>query len=254
VVYRATDTVLDRTVALKSLPAELLANQDLVRRFQREAKLLAALTHPNIVGVYDLVSQDGQLYMAMELVRGRDLSALLEERGRLSEAEAVDIALQCARALSHAHGEGIIHRDFKPDNVLLTADGTAKVTDFGIAKSQSGPRMTQTGALMGTPYYMSPEQSSGSEVDARTDLYALGATLYELLSGGPPFVGNTGQILIQHISEEPAPLQERAPDVSAELTALVHALFEKDREQRPRDMNEVVARLDQLVARQAASA
>jgi len=193
VVYRATDTILDRTVALKSLPAELLSHTELVARFQREARVVAARTHPNLVAVHDLVHQGGQLYMAMELVVGRDLADLLQEQGALPAAQALAIAVQCARALAHAHAQGIVHRDFKPDNVLLTADGTAKVTDFGIAKSQSGPRMTQTGALMGTPYYMSPEQSSGAEVDARTDLYALGATLYELLSGEPPFVD--GEVL-----------------------------------------------------------
>jgi len=246
VVYRATDTILDRTVALKSLPAELLSHRELVARFQREAKVVAALTHPHIVAVYDLVHQDGQLYMAMELVVGQDLAGLMSKQGALPEAQALAIAVQCARALAHAHAQGIVHRDFKPDNVLLTADGTAKVSDFGIAKAQDKPQMTQTGAVMGTPYYMSPEQATGGDVDSRTDLYALGATLYELLSGAPPFTGNTAQLLMKHLNEEPPPLADRAPHLDRRVCELVHALLQKDRERRPTSMAAVADTLEGL--------
>lgn len=247
VVYCARDRVLDRTVALKELPAHLTDNPQLVERFRREARALARLSHPHIVQVHDLVESGRQLWMAMELVTGGSLEQELERQGRLPVDRSLELAQQMSEALAHAHEQGVIHRDFKPANVMLDRTGKAKVTDFGLAKLSLAPGLTQAGAVMGSPSYMSPEQATGGEADARADIYALGAATYEMLTGAPPFTGNdVTSVLMQHITTPPAPLREKGVELPAPFEALLLSMLEKKPEQRPASMQEIAERLRAL--------
>jgi hypothetical protein len=243
VVYRARDTVLDRVVALKELPAALKRSAELVERFRTEARVLARLTHPGIVQVFDLVEDAGGMWMALELVTGGSLDAVLERRGALPEGELLELGAAMAEALAYAHAEGVVHRDFKPHNVLLTAEGRPKVTDFGLAKLAQGPQLTQVGAVLGSPAYMSPEQASGREADARSDMYSFGVTLYQMATGALPFEGDTTSVLIQHITQPPPPPRERVADLPARLDALIVRLLEKDAALRFPDMASVAGAL-----------
>ncbi len=247
VVYRARDQVLDRTVAFKELPAHLTEDAALVERFRREARALARLSHPHIVQVHDLVESGRQLWMAMELVTGGSVEQELERQGKLSFDRALELARQMAEALAHAHEQGVIHRDFKPANVMLDRTGSAKVTDFGLAKLSLDPGLTQAGAVMGSPSYMSPEQATGGEADARSDIYALGATVYEMLTGAPPFVGaDVTSVLVQHITTAPVPPRDRGVELPEPMEALLLAMLEKEPVRRPAGMEEVAGKLREL--------
>ena len=216
-VYRAHDRLLERDVALKVLHQEFTADTDYVERFRREARSVAQLSHPNIVTVIDRGEQDGRQYIVFEYVKGENLKALVQRVGPLPEEEAVRLALQIARALGFAHDNGLVHRDVKPQNVLLNGDGQAKVTDFGIARSLDVGGLTQTGTVMGTSDYIAPEQARGSQVDAQSDIYSLGTVLYELLTGEVPFPGdNFVAVAMRHINEPPA---ERARAAARRLAA-----------------------------------
>jgi len=191
-VYRARDRLLDRPVALKVLFPELSVDRAFVERFRREAQAAAKLSHPNIVPVFDWGEDAGSYFIVMEFVDGRPLSAVLRETGPLDPFRSAEIASQVAAALASAHRHGVVHRDIKPGNVLITDDGQVKVTDFGIARAiNTEESLTQTGAVMGTATYFSPEQAEGLGVDARTDIYSLGVVLFEMLTGRPPFLGDT---------------------------------------------------------------
>jgi len=242
VVYRATDRVLDREVALKELPVQLTTDSDRLQRFRQEARTLARLTHPNIIQVYDLIEDQGRLWIAMEYVDGGDLATLIESRGGLAIRDAACFAWQIAEAMQVAHERDIVHRDIKPMNVLLTANGTPKLADFGLARLRSSGTHTVAGTILGSPDYMSPEQAAGQVADSRSDIYALGITLYEMLTGEPPFEGDTPAILAQHITQLPAPPRQRVADLPLDLELIVLAMLEKDPSQRPADMA-TVARL-----------
>src|SRR5487761_1186135 len=190
-VYLGLDTRLDRTVAIKIMHAELAADQDFVARFIREARSVAQLSHPNVVAVYDQGSDGRHLYLAMEFVPGRTLRQLLNERGQLSAGESLDIIESVLAGLAAAHRAGIVHRDVKPENVLLAEDGRVKVADFGLARSIAGTSHTKTGVLMGTVAYLAPEQVAASVSDARCDVYAAGVMLFELLTGSLPHSGES---------------------------------------------------------------
>ncbi|MFR9774462.1 protein kinase domain-containing protein [Micromonospora sp. MS34] len=243
-VWQGRDLRLDRPVAIKLLtvgPDEPTA----VERFDREARAAARLTHPHIVGVYDFGTEDDDSFLVMELVTGPTVAALIAD-GPLPLAQAVSIAVQTCDGIAAAHDAGVVHRDVKPSNLIVTPTGTVKICDFGIARLPSAAGQdTLTGPVtkLGTSSYMSPEQALGGPVDPRTDLYGLGCTLYAMLAGRPPFNGDPLSVLHQHVNEPPAPLRDRRPDVPAELDALVAELLAKDPADRPADAAAVRDRL-----------
>jgi serine/threonine-protein kinase len=253
-VYRAHDRLLERDVALKVLHPQFTADTDYVERFRREARSVAQLSHPNIVTVIDRGEQDDRQFIVFEYVAGENLKALVEREGPLPEEQAVRLALQIARALGFAHEHGLVHRDVKPQNVLLNGDGQAKVTDFGIARSldvKSG--LTQTGTVMGTSDYIAPEQARGSQVDEQSDIYSLGAVLYELLTGEVPFPGdNFVAVAMQHINEPPPSVRERRPDVSPRLDAVIRRAMAKEPRDRFGSMDELCAELGACLAPETA--
>jgi eukaryotic-like serine/threonine-protein kinase len=238
-VYVATDTRLDRQVALKVMHAELARDDDFVRRFVGEAKSVARLSHPNVVGVYDQGADGPLLYLAMEYVPGRTLKDLLRERGRFSPAEALEIMSGVLDGLAAAHSSGITHRDVKPENVLLTADGRVKVADFGLARAHAAAGHTQRGLLIGTVAYLPPEQVTGDVTGPRGDVYSAGVMAFELLTGRQPFTGdNPLSIAYQHVNRDvPAP-SALAPGIPAAVDQLVLAATSRDPAQRPADAGE----------------
>jgi len=234
-VYRAHDAVLGREVAVKILHTHLAGDRGFVDRFRREARAAAILNHTNIVGVYDWGLTEGTYFMVMEYVRGLNLRALLTESGRLEPAQVVEVALPVLSALDHAHGHGIVHRDIKPENILIAQDGVVKVADFGLARAYAESNVSQAeGTVTGTVQYLAPEQIQGDPADPRTDLYALGVVMFELLTGDPPFTGETSlAIAYKHLSEEiPAPSAFQ-PAVPMALDQVVLHSTAKDRADRP---------------------
>lgn len=213
-VYRAHEAALDRVVALKVIHPHLAQQPEIVARFEREARAAAQLTHPNIVQIY-MVGEEGDLpFFSMEYVNGKTLQSVIETEGFLTARRAVPILRQAAEALAAAHEAGIVHRDIKPSNILLDSAGRVKVTDFGIAQVATESRLTQTGMLLGTPGYISPEQCLGEPLDARTDIYALGVTMYETLAGHMPFQADTpAALVLKIIDPDPQPLGVANPTV-----------------------------------------
>jgi predicted Ser/Thr protein kinase len=249
-VYRAHDRLLERNVALKVLHEQFTAEGDYVERFRREARAVAQLSHPNIVTVIDRGEHDDRQFIVFEYVDGENLKRLIEREGPLPEREAVRLGLQIARALGFAHGQGLIHRDVKPQNVLLNGDGRAKVTDFGIARSvEVRGGLTQTGTVMGTSDYISPEQARGSRVDAQSDIYSLGVVLYELLTGELPFPGdNFVAVAMRHINEPPPSVRAKRPELSPRLDAAIRRAMAKDSRDRFGSMDELCTELSASVA------
>jgi WD40 repeat protein len=254
-VFKARDSRLGQLVALKVIHPQLLHDHEARRRFLRETRSLSLLDHPNIVRAIDAGEAEGRLYLAMEFVEGTDLSRLVKEKGGLPIGQACDCVRQAALALQHAHEQGLVHRDVKPSNLLLTADGPVKMLDLGLARLRAGSdvdgatTITDTGVVMGTPDYVAPEQVLDSKrVDIRADLYSLGCTLYHLLTGRPPFAGGTvGQKLMQHQMVEPEAIAALRPEVPAALAAVVQKLMAKRPEDRYQNPAEVVAVLDHLL-------
>jgi eukaryotic-like serine/threonine-protein kinase len=233
-VYLARDAELERPVAVKVL-AEHLADQPGFRdRFLREARLAAQLSHPNIVQVFDVGEEDGSPFIVMECVEGSTLADELKERGRLDPDEVVDLALPICGGLEHAHAAGLVHRDIKPQNLLLRPDGTVKIADFGIARAAETTKLTQMGSVLGTAAYLAPEQALGEEVTAAADLYSLGCVLYELLTGRTPYVFETlPELVVKHREEVIPPLRELRPDVPERLEAAVMRALARNPDYRP---------------------
>jgi serine/threonine-protein kinase len=225
-VYLARDAELDRPVAVKVLAEHLADTPGFRERFVREARLAAQLSHPNVVQVFDVGEDEGRPFIVMEYVEGTTLGEEVKQRGPLEPTEVVDLALQVCGGLEHAHAAGLVHRDIKPQNLLLRADGTVKIADFGIARAAETTKLTQIGSVLGTAAYLSPEQALGEEVTAAADIYSLGCVLFELLTGRTPYVFKTlPELVTKHREEAIEPLREVRPDVPERLEAAVmHAL------------------------------
>ena len=233
-VYLARDGELDRPVAVKVLAEHLADTPGFRERFLREAKLAAQLSHPNIVQVFDVGEEDGRPFIVMECVEGSTLAEELKQRGPLDPAEVVDLALQICGGLEHAHAAGLVHRDIKPQNLLLRPDGTVKIADFGIARAAETTKLTQAGSVMGTAAYLAPEQALGEEVTASADIYSLGCVVYELLTGRTPYVFETlPELVVKHRQESIQPLRELRPDIPERLEAAVMHALARNADYRP---------------------
>jgi len=243
-VFKARQISMDRLVALKILPPKLAKDKTFAQRFIREARSAAKLNHPNIVQGIDVGRAGGYYYFAMELVDGITVRNLIEQEGRIEERRALDIVSAVARALEHAHAHGIIHRDIKPDNIMISRDGVVKLADLGLARSTDTPdTLTTDATVLGTPHYMSPEQARGeTDIDTRADIYALGASLYHMVTGEVPFRGPTsGSIMAQHITQPVPPPREKNPALSRSVCELIERMMAKDPADRPQTPAELLA-------------
>jgi eukaryotic-like serine/threonine-protein kinase len=250
-VYLAHDDVLDREVALKILSNSYSGDEEFVERFRREAQSAAALTHPNIVSIYDRGETDddpGTYYIAMEYLPGGSLKDRINSRGALPARTAAEVALQIAEALKAAHERDVVHRDIKPHNILVTESGDLKVTDFGIARAATSSTMTRTGSIMGTAHYISPEQALGEPAGPQSDLYSLGVVLYEMLTGELPFDAETPiGIAMKHVNESPKPPSELDSSIPEGLDAITLRLISKNPEERYPDESELIRDLENVV-------
>ncbi len=246
VVYRAIDTRLGRPVALKTMSPTVLGNPEVLKRFYREAQAAGQLHHPNIVTIYDIDEADGIPFIAMELLEGEDLEKIVAERRDLPLHRRLDIIVQTCRGLHYAHEHGVVHRDMKPGNIVVQPKGLVKIVDFGIARV-GATTLTRTGAVMGTVMYMSPEQIRGQQVDARSDIFAVGVILYELLTFRSPFPGDDiPAILFKIVHEPPEPVSLHLPHCPADLEMIVLRALEKERDQRYQTADEMAIELQSL--------
>src|SRR4030088_1506688 len=254
-VYRALDETLQRQVAIKLMNREVASDSDQLERFRREARAVAQLSHPHVVGVIDAGEDAGSPYIVLEYVEGETLKERIRRQGRLSIAESVAYAIEIARALGVAHARHIVHRDVKPQNVLIDEEGSAKVTDFGIARTLEEEGLTADGRVLGTTDYVSPEQALGQPVTGQSDLYSLGVVLYEMLTGEVPFKGeNQVAVAMKHVREILPDVQSKRPEVSAALASIV----DNDTAKRPEDRDahdaELIADLEDVLAIETARA
>ncbi len=255
-VYCAFDTLLERHVALKILHEQFGAEEEHVERFRREARAVAQLSHPNIVTVIDRGEEDGRQFIVFELIEGENLKELVGRGGPLPVRRVLELGLEVGRALAFAHAQGLVHRDVKPQNVLLNEDGLAKVTDFGIVRSMDAVGgQTETGTVLGTSHYIAPEQARGERVDAQTDVYSFGVVLYELLAGDVPYPGDSFlSVAMKHVNEPIPNVLERRPDTPLRLASLIERCMAKLPAERPASMDEVVSELESVRAELAGRA
>ena len=243
-VYKARDHKLNRYVAIKVLKAEFRGDREFVSKFRVEAQAAAGLAHPNIVNVFDVGEENGNYFIVMELVEGITLKLYIQNRGRLSVREAVGISLQVAAGLEAAHNNGIIHRDVKPQNIIISTDGTAKVADFGIARAATSDTINSN--VMGSVHYSAPEQSRGGFSDARSDIYSLGITMYEMVTGRLPFNGDTAvTVALAHIEETLVPPETYNPAIPKSLEQIIIKCVEKEPENRYQDIETLIRDLMQ---------
>ena len=239
-VYLAKDTILDRNVAIKVLRGDLATDEKFVRRFQREALSASSLSHPNIVEIYDVGEDDGNYYIVMEYIDGKNLKQLLKKRGNLTVSEVVDIMLQITSAMSVAHDSLIIHRDLKPQNILIKEDGEIKITDFGIAMALNATHLTQTNSAMGSVHYFPPEQASGKGATLKSDVYSLGIMMFELLTGELPFKGdNAVEIALKHLKEPITPIRTINPDIPQSIENIITTATAKNSKNRYNNAREM---------------
>ena len=247
-VYLAEDTLLTRRVAVKILRSQYTGDEDFVARFRQEARAAARLSHPNIVSIFDVGCAEDTHYIVMEYVSGETLKDFIKREGTLSPQIVLELAYQVAAALKHAHDNKIIHCDIKPHNILISRDGLAKVTDFGIARAVSSQTSTQVAGVLGSVHYLSPEQARGYGVDAQSDIYSLGVVMYEMLSGAPPFDGPSAiSIAMKHLQEQPKPLAEIAPSTPQALIDLVQKAMAKKPQERFATAQVLLQELDSLI-------
>src|SRR6478672_880186 len=252
-VYRAFDTTLERVVAVKLMHREIASDSDQLERFRREARAVAQFSHPHIVGVIDAGEDDGRPYIVFEYVEGETLKDRIRRCGELPVDESLAYAIEITRALGSAHAHAIVHRDVKPQNVLLDPEGSAKVTDFGIARSLRDDGLTADGRVLGTTDYVSPEQALGHDVDGQSDIYSLGVVLFEMLTGDVPFHGeNQIAVAMKHVREDLPDIQAIRPEVSATTAAVLDHMTDKDLEHRYPDVPALVADLEDALALEAA--
>ncbi|MEJ2866801.1 serine/threonine-protein kinase [Actinomycetospora sp. OC33-EN08] len=251
-VHRATDRELGRVVAVKLLPEERRGDDTDAARLREEARAAAVVSHPHVVAVHDVGSSPHGVYVVMELLEGRTWADLLVAHGRVAEQEAARVGAAVASALAYAHEQGVVHRDVGPANIMLLADGTPKLMDFGIARLGDRGGLTETGHVVGTAAYMSPEQVRGEDLDGRSDVYSLGCTLYEQVTGRPPFTGAaSADVAAQRLHEPPRPPRQLTPAMSVGMEALVLRMLAREPRDRP-DAAEVATALEDL-ARPAAA-
>src|SRR6201996_7308278 len=254
-VYRALDETLERQVAVKLMNREVTSDSDQLERFRREARAVAQLSHPHIVGVIDAGEDDSRPYIVFEYVEGETLKDRIRRMGRLPVDEAIAYAIEIARALGAAHARHIVHRDVKPQNVLIDEEGSAKVTDFGIARSLDEEGLTAEGRVLGTTDYVSPEQALGQDVTGQSDLYSLGVVLYEMLTGEVPFTGESQvAVAMKHVREEIPDVQVRRPEVPSARAAVIDSATAKHRQDRYADDAELIADLEDVLAIETARA
>jgi len=247
VVYKAEDTKLKRLVAIKVLPSTLTHNPEIKDRFIHEAQTASALDHPNICTIHEInESDDGQLYIVMACYEGESLKNKIEEKS-LGFEDSINIIFQIMKGISKAHEKGIVHRDIKPDNIMITTDGIVKIVDFGLAKLSGQSRLTRSGVSLGTVAYMSPEQARGEEVDPRTDIYSLGVVFYEMLTGELPFKGfHELAMMYSIVNEDPQPPSELNPDISPEMEVIILKAMAKDQEERYQNVIEMGKELNSI--------
>jgi serine/threonine-protein kinase len=239
-VHKAVQISLERTVAIKEIHPRYTSSPELIARFEREARAIAQLSHPCIVQIFDYIHHGDSHYMVMEFIEGHDLKSSIERCGRLSPDQVVAIGVRVSAALAFAHAAGIIHRDIKPSNILLTNEGQVKVVDFGVARIEEDKEITRTGAFVGTPAYMSPEQVLGERLDGRTDIFSLGVVLYEAMTGEKPFVEDSQTSAVSRILKTPPPsLRRRLPRLSRQIERIVMRCLVKQRDRRFRSMSEL---------------
>lgn len=239
-VYLAYDTILDRNVAVKVLRGDLATDEKFVRRFQREALSASNLYHPNIVQIYDFDSEDGQYYIVMEYVEGKTLKQLLKRRGSLTITEVIDIMSQVTDGMAHAHDSYIIHRDIKPQNIMILDNGMIKITDFGIAMALNSTQLTQTNSVMGSVHYLPPEQAAGKGSTIRSDIYSMGILMYELLTGQVPYKGdNAVEIALKHLKEPLPSIRKILPELPQSIENIILKATAKNPQNRYKDAREM---------------
>jgi len=246
-VYKALDKEINEEVAIKLLKPEIASDDSTVERFRNELKFARKISHKNVCRMYHLSKEEETPYITMEYVPGEDLKSLVKRKGKLADEEAISIAKQVCEGLAEAHELGVVHRDLKPQNIMIDEKGRAKIMDFGIARSVEAPGVTQTGMMIGTPDYISPEQAEGEEADHRADIYSLGVVLYEMVTGSLPFKGDIAlSVALKHKTEIPPNPKKLNPKVSEELSKLILICMEKDRERRYRTAGELLSELDKI--------
>jgi serine/threonine protein kinase len=249
IVYKARDQLLNRVVTIKVLRDQFISDEDFIRRFRREAQSAASLSHPNIVSIYDVGKDGDQEYIVMEYIEGRNLKEIIREYAPLTTENTLHLAKQLGEALSHAHEHNIIHRDIKPQNILITEDGRAKITDFGIARAVSAATVTHTGDIIGSVHYLSPEQAKGLLSNEQSDIYSLGIIIYELLTGQVPYDGETPiAIALKHLQEQPLPPSRINPRIEPELEAVIMRAIAKSPQTRYANVRELLEDLQKVEA------
>jgi len=246
-IYKAVQEPLGRVVALKVLPPQFTRDEEFSKRFEIEAKAISILEHQNVVSIYEYGEDDGFRFIAMQYIDGRDLACYIEETRVIPIADIIDISRQICRGLRYAHSHNVIHRDIKPQNILLDKDKVIHITDFGIAKIFSGADITMTGSAVGTPEYMSPEQAQGKKLDAQTDIYSLGILMYEMLTRKPPFVANNSMaVAYKQVHEQPTPPSAKRKDTPKYLELIILKALKKEKRDRYESVEELLLHLDRV--------